>query len=85
METTPVSEICSSLFLEYQMMERIQIPHSPEYYTPSSEHFNLLMLSSLLNKFAIDTALPRRRISVQFSPLHPPPQLYCLIVVFGYL
>jgi hypothetical protein len=38
--TDPVSKtLCSSVFLEYRTMDKVQKPNSPECHIPSSEPF----------------------------------------------
>jgi hypothetical protein len=44
-ETDPVSEtLCSSVFLEYRTMDKVQKPNSPECYIPSWEPFKVYQL-----------------------------------------
>jgi hypothetical protein len=47
METDPVSEtLCSSVFLEYRTIDKVQKPNSPECHIPSSEPFKVYVMAS---------------------------------------
>jgi hypothetical protein len=54
MKTDPVSEtLCSSVFLKYWMMDKVQKPNSPECHIPSSEPFKVYMFHLFSNPLVV--------------------------------